>query len=184
MNKSVIIKLLILLIVPLLVFLVAAYFLFPYLNADKHQEAVTIAEMEPDSLAKYYPELAGIDPDSLAVDSLGILGDSTLIQPEALAGLSEVDSLYLVIEYLEYQIDSLVNREVIIAEQIKQEEEEFKSRVKSLLNLEEGELGPILEKMNSDQLIRLYTNGSSTQREKILRVVKPSKAAQLIAEIM
>ncbi|MEO1022657.1 MAG: hypothetical protein AAFW89_08935 [Bacteroidota bacterium] len=184
MNKSVIIKLLIFLIVPPLVFVVAAYFLFPYLNSAKHEEAVAIAQMDPDSLAKYYPELAGIETDSLTADSLGVMNDSTWTAPEKLAGLSEVDSLYRVIDYLEYQIDSLVNREVIIAQEMQRKEEEFTSRVKSLLNLEEDQLGPILEKMNNEQLLRLYTNGSSTQREKILRVVKPAKAAQLIAEIM
>jgi Mg/Co/Ni transporter MgtE len=62
--------------------------------------------------------------------------------------------------------------------------EAFKDRVKSLLNLEEDELAPILEKMTSNQLVRLYTEAGNTQREKILRALNSERAARLITEVM
>jgi transcriptional regulator of heat shock response len=63
-------------------------------------------------------------------------------------------------------------------------EEAFKDRVKSLLNLEEDEMAPILDKMTSKQLVRLYKEAGNTQREKILRALKSDQAARLITEVM
>jgi len=63
-------------------------------------------------------------------------------------------------------------------------DEDFSDRIKSLLNLDEEELAPIVDKMNRDQLVRLYQGGGSIQREKLLRALKPERAAELIQKIM
>lgn len=72
------------------------------------------------------------------------------------------------------------------AETVQQEEEEeaFPDRVKSLLNLDEEELAPILSKLNNDQLTRLYRNAGNIQREKVLRSLNPDRAARLMESIM
>ncbi len=79
--------------------------------------------------------------------------------------------------------------EVFQADGVQQEfaqfaEEEFIDRVKSLLNLEEEELAPIVSNMNDDQLKLLYMGGGTIQREKLLRVLEPERAARLMQEIM
>lgn len=65
-----------------------------------------------------------------------------------------------------------------------EEEEAFADRVKSLLNLDEEELGPILSKLNNDQLTRLYRSAGNIQREKLLRSLNPDRAAKLMESIM
>lgn len=64
------------------------------------------------------------------------------------------------------------------------DEEAFADRVKSLLNLDEEELAPILSKLNNDQLTRLYRNAGNIQREKLLRSLNPDRAARLMESIM
>lgn len=71
-----------------------------------------------------------------------------------------------------------------VAEVIEEEQEPFADRVKSLLNLDEDELSPILVKMNNDQLVRLYRNAGNIQREKLLRSLNPDRAALLMESIM
>ncbi len=68
--------------------------------------------------------------------------------------------------------------------QMEEEQEAFADRVKSLLNLEEEELAPILTRLNNDQLIRLYRSAGNIQREKLLRSLNPDRAARLMESIM
>ncbi|MEX1213281.1 MAG: hypothetical protein WEA36_10580 [Balneolaceae bacterium] len=62
--------------------------------------------------------------------------------------------------------------------------EAFAQRIKSLLNLDEREMGPILDRLNQDQLIRIYKEAGNMQREKILRSLSTDRSAQLITEVM
>jgi hypothetical protein len=68
--------------------------------------------------------------------------------------------------------------------QLEEEGEAFADRVKSLLNLDEEELAPILSKLNNDQLTRLYRSAGNIQREKLLRSLNPDRAARLMESIM
>lgn len=70
------------------------------------------------------------------------------------------------------------------ADVVEEEQEPFAERVKSLLNLDEEELSPILVKLNNDQLVRLYKNAGNIQREKLLRSLNPDRAAVLMESIM
>lgn len=74
--------------------------------------------------------------------------------------------------------------EAMETEQLEEEEEAFADRVKSLLNLEEEELTPILSRLNNDQLTRLYRSAGNIQREKLLRSLNPDRAARLMETIM
>ncbi len=64
------------------------------------------------------------------------------------------------------------------------DKEEFAVRIKSLLNLEDDELSPILENLNTDQIVKLYYAGGTIQRQKILRALEAKKAAEIMTEIM
>jgi len=92
-----------------------------------------------------------------------------------------IDSLYVRIDQLEQLVDSLQNP---VEENNELDPAEFTERVKSLLNLEEDELGPILKNMTKGQIVRLYNGGGTIQRQKILRSMEADKAAELMTEIM
>lgn len=68
--------------------------------------------------------------------------------------------------------------------QYEEDQEAFADRVKSLLNLDEEELAPILSRLNNDQLIKLYRSAGNIQREKLLRSLNPDRAARLMESIM
>ncbi|MDI6401981.1 hypothetical protein QLX67_08245 [Balneolaceae bacterium ANBcel3] len=110
--------------------------------------------------------------------------------------LNTVDSLMLVNEELKLEIEEWENMEdfLPVAQSATDpvdrgstqhmDDEEFSERVKSLLNLDEDELAPILRQMDQGQLVRLYRNAGNIQREKMLRSLEPARAASLMSEVM
>ena len=197
MDKGDIIKLAGLLIVPVIVFTVAMYFLYPVISKDKYERIAENFERKQNGL----PPLP--DVDSLVVsDSLNVDGEAkpeinsdtlTVDMLDAILAQQEVkqnnplkpvvDSLNAVIANLEKQLEEEKKKASSLVEETKNQEE-FAVRVKSLLNLEENELAPILDKMSSKQLVKLYNSGGATQREKILRSLNSEKAARLMTEVM
>ena len=185
MNKVAIVKIAGFLVVPILVMLIVIYFLYPVLNSDKYDRIVETGGLLNDSTMV----------DSLAMDSLAMADSLNVSVSDSVVGeqnpdipnefwAHQVDSLQRVIYSLTARIEGLQNAKAVDETVAKLEEEAFKDRVKSLLNLEEKELSPILEKMTSKQLVRLYSEAGNTQREKILRSLSSARAAQLITEIM
>ena len=211
MNKSAIIKILGLLLVPFILMVAGAFFLYPQLNEEKYNEIVSTFEEQQEknfendlqnerkSTAGNRQELGEDsitdslkveEADSLngfiATDSLGSLAGQTgtefqRFEQNEIRLHSIIDSLYVQIEKLEVEIDSLRNP---VAEKAELDPQEFAERVKSLLNLEEEELSPILAKMSQEQIVRLYNGGGTIQRQKILRSLDADKAAELMTEIM
>lgn len=92
-----------------------------------------------------------------------------------------IDSLYAEIDQLEMKVDSLQNAESM---EEKVDPAQFTERIKSLLNLEDDELSPILENLTNNQIVRLYYAGGTIQRQKILRALEAKKAAEIMTEIM
>jgi hypothetical protein len=191
MNKAVILKIAGLITVPLLVMIVAMYFLYPYTNKEEYQELVQAQEEKLD--AEF--EALGIPAQEDSV--IAVLSDTAKVRDSVAVDTLVTDELQLALEentLLHKRVDSLI-AEIEILKANRPEEtdtediqelstEEFGQRIKSLLNLEEDNLGPILEKMTNEQLVRLYNGGGTIQREKILRSLNSDKAAKLITEIM
>lgn len=108
--------------------------------------------------------------------------------------LSRVDSLNNENDRLKGKIKELESAEEQRAEEsgipagngttIAMDDEDFAERVKSLLNLDEEQLGPIVENMEDSQLVRLYRSAGSIQREKLLRSLAPDRAADLMNKVM
>jgi len=187
MKKGAIVKIAGFLVVPIILMLVVVYLLYPMINKDRYDLIVRTNGTMVDSLL--LDSLARMD--SLArVDSLlaAELEQDELMNQGETEYLNKVDSLERLVYVLSSRIEGLENAaanpnrgqptEADLAE------EEFKDRVKSLLNLEEDEMAPILDKMTSEQLVRLYREAGNTQREKILRALNSDRAARLITEIM
>lgn len=215
MNKSAILKIAGILIVPFIIMLVGVFFLYPKLNADKYNEIVSNFEQQQEE--NFENELQnGRNPGQVSQKEMGegsisdsiaigenVAVDSSLYGMEMADSLQTttaeaepiiqrfeqneirlhgiIDSLYAHIEELEIIVDSLQNP---VEEKPTLDPKEFAERVKSLLNLEEGELSPILAKMSKEQIVRLYNGGGTIQRQKILRSLDADKAAELMTEIM
>ncbi len=196
MNKGAIVKIAGFLVVPIILMLVVVYLLYPMINKDKYDLIVRTNGTMYDSVM--VDSLARVDSlmraDSIAVaDSIAIVEAAQLERAQKLNIASKIDSLERLVYVLSARLEGLAEREVPqqqsnpqqqVASTEELEEEAFKDRVKSLLNLEENEMAPILEKMTSQQLVRLYREAGNTQREKILRALNSDRAARLITEVM
>ena len=196
MNKGAIVKIAGFLVVPIILMLVVVYLLYPMINKDRYDLIVRTNGTMYDSVM--VDSLARVDSlmraDSIAVaDSLAIIEAELLERAQKMNFATKIDSLERLVYVLSARLEGLSEREVpqqqdnqqqqvASAEQL--EEEAFKDRVKSLLNLEENEMAPILERMTSEQLVRLYREAGNTQREKILRALNSDRAARLITEVM
>lgn len=203
MNKAAILKIAGILIVPFILMMVGAFFLYPYLNEEKYDEiksnfdsqqeeefdnslqASNSNRTERNISTAALSDSAGVDMQGdLLSDSLQITGagiDIQKIQDNEIRLHGMIDSLYSVIDRMEIKIDSLQNP---VEQKRELDPAEFTERVKSLLNLEEEELSPILTKMTREQIVRLYNGAGTLQRQKILRSLSSDKAAELMTEIM
>lgn len=197
MNKAAILKILLISTVPFVVLTLLIFFLYPYINKEGYQKIVEEFEAgvyinEADSNAI---NLEGLEEsmtivDSLIASAIGTMSDSADVS------LQEFNILKIEKVKLQSRVDSLLvlvsNQRNTIREQgtrLQELEatavnEDFVVRVKSMLNLEVEELAPILRKFDDDELVKIYLNSGSMQREKILRSLDPAKAADLMSEVM
>lgn len=196
MEKSTLLKIIGIVFASFLVLLVAAYFFYPEVNPEKHEEVVQ--KFEEDHKAADAPKDAPLTQATNQTDGNEaeiVMQDNTMNNTAAeevakidSANIAEIARLEGVIDSLNGVIDDLEDEMISMQEtqqeQLVQNSEDFKERIKSLLNLEEDDLAPILEKMSNQQLVNLYQGGGTIQREKILRALAPDKAAELMTEIM
>jgi hypothetical protein len=196
MNKGAIVKIAGFLVVPIILMLVVVYLLYPMLNKDRYDLIVRTNGTMYDSVM--VDSLARVDSlmraDSIAVaDSLALVEAELLERANRMNFATKIDSLERLVYVLSARLEGLAEREVPqqqanpqqqVASAEELEEETFQDRVKSLLNLEEDEMAPILDKMTGEQLVRLYREAGNTQREKILRALNSDRAARLITEVM
>lgn len=196
MNKGAIVKIAGFLVVPIILMLVVVYLLYPMLNKDRYDLIVRTNGTMYDSVM--VDSLARVDSlmraDSIAVAySLALVEAELLERANRMNFATKIDSLERLVYVLSARLEGLAEREVPqqqanpqqqVASAEELEEETFQDRVKSLLNLEEDEMAPILDKMTGEQLVRLYREAGNTQREKILRALNSDRAARLITEVM
>lgn len=191
MKKGDIIKLIGFLLIPVVLFVVVFFFLYPYINEQEYQEIVDSNKGEFGVPIENEPEYMDADGTLRVAQDTLIVRDTTLT--------NELEMLKAENFRLNFVIDSLqtaVNNQMAIADSLMAlplqapddiediGEERFNEMVKSLLNLEADELSPILQKFNNKQLVKLYKNGGSRQREKILRALNADRAARLMTEVM
>jgi hypothetical protein len=203
MNKNKLLKLTGLFVVSSLVLALAAYFLYPYLNEQKYRQTVEDFQTQ-DSTAFISAGLDGSQPrtHSLRLDSLqkeekrlrhlvdSLQAANTSLK-EQLEELAKADSARKAVadEVTAGALQDNISEDLLAADNngsipTPAEREPFSERVKSLLNLDEEELALIINHLSNSQLVRLYRGGGTIQREKLLRSLKPERAAELIEEIM
>lgn len=164
------------------------YFLYPYINPEQQELAAKETET---------PEQSFFDPDSYSpknVESLrkqlgamqGVI-DSLKQREAGYAG--QVDSLNAYIVDLERQQEALENTPGgdTVQEAAAAESEEAANSAevsKSLLNMDEDELAPIINLLDDNRLVSLYNAASNMQRAKLLRTLKPDRAAKILKKVM
>lgn len=179
---------------PLLPMTVAIYFLFPYLNEEKHKE---VAEKYSDDFVigdttnielSSFPSVAEEDTtenvEDISENFTKLKERTSEFQQDIDSLQKEVDSLTTVNDSLEQQLGdrgSLAEREATNPEI---SEEEFSENIKSLLDLDVEKLTPILSKMSDDQLVSIFEAGSGLQRKKLLRSLDSDRAAELMTEVL
>lgn len=212
MDKAIIIKLAGLLVGSFLVTIVIMYFLYPYLNEEGYQEVVAEVKTETDSLATATnipnEDILGVsigenfithrdtcidtNNNTILLATIDSLNQVNLGYEQRIAELTEqVSAAHAASQATPIVQNNTANNpagnvantlSTDVNTQI--EKEEFFERVKSFLNLDEEELAPIVAKLNNDELVRLYQGGGTIQREKLLRSLKPDRAASIMKEIM
>ncbi len=178
---------------------VLIFFLYPYINEEKYSEMLeseqgrTMADMawaesgvpldEFENLQKEFDRLQSANRDLLnKIDSLEIENEELRHEIKEWENMEEFLPGSGLLE------EQAAARESVTEQTARQDgfvmDEEFGERVKSLLNLDEEELAPIVRELDQEKLIRLYQSGGTIQREKLLRSLEPARAAALMSEVM
>lgn len=161
-----------------LVVLVAMYFLYSYINPQQKESI----ETETTNM-----EETGFNPEKYS--------------PKAVESLNkQVENLQQIIDSIKTVETDYINRIDSLQEhinQVEQDKEETTDKVpeaempenmedvsRSLLNLDEDSLAPIVNLLDNEQLVGLYNSASNMQRAKLLRSLKPDKAATILKEVM
>lgn len=155
--------------------LVGAYFLYPYI----YPQTVKKLEQKKPAFGETF------DYSSVNADSLKMLNQRVIILQDKLDSLKNRENQQTVV------IDSLNN---VIRQKNKEpvnkvsqpisEKEDFSEITKSLLNLEPETLSPIINKLTTSQLIRIYKNASTMQRQKLLSSLSSDRAAEILNKVM
>lgn len=176
---------------------VALFFLYPYLDEEGYENAV-LQTQELNAISD-----SGNNYSDLSEGSLEYLENEleqysqnesnllekidSLTEANALIKL-QLDSVLVLNDSLETkagnQTEANLSEDTSLFADTNEDPEDFAERIKSLLNLDEEELAPIVNQMSNAQLVRLYRGGGNIQREKLLRSLESERAAELITEIM
>jgi len=189
-----------------LAFLVLFYFLYPHLNEEKFEQVVS--ELNEEKTTKtdqnqyrydetVYDELNEVDEyDELPNNPELLMAEQNSLQDSIDSLQQKRDLLLNELDELSHSVDSVKSLKTTensadvqlnadnTAENMDEAREEFSERVKSLLNLEEEQLSPIVRQLSDEQLIRLYDSAGNIQREKLLRSLSADRAAKLMERIM
>lgn len=200
-NKKKLLKILGLIIGPVLPMVIVAYFLFPYLNTTKYKEVVGKYKKEH----RQDEDIAGIDTSGVDVIGEGsdsvrdrdVVGDK-VFQQSIDRLKSKVDSFKAVNDSLHALL--LAKDEQIKKMKVQQRAEsdsaskatkdakitdkKLAENMKSLLRLDIEQLAPIIREMSDREVVRLYENGSSIQKRKLLQSLKARRAAKLMKEVL
>lgn len=192
--------------VPFLALLVLFYFLYPHLNEEKYEQILS----EIGGEQKEDPAPDEIDYDEITFnerpgdeytfeDYENLPNNLELLMAEQNNLQNTIDSLNREKQILVSELDELSSTidsaqtveiaaneetEPLLADANNETREEFSERVKSLMNLEEEQLAPIVKQLSDEQLIRLYYSAGNIQREKLLRSLSAARAAKLMEKIM
>ncbi|HLR77330.1 MAG TPA: hypothetical protein VK106_06685 [Balneolaceae bacterium] len=161
-----------------LVLMLAAYFLFPYLNPKKAEKVESKNEIVQN---------ASFDPSEYSLQAIDSLNNQIITLQNVIDSLRKEDSSHQkLLDSLKKELESTVQEESGTEPAINKNLNNISitETAKSLLSLEEGELAPIVDLLDESQLLNLYMEASTRQRKKLLRTLKPKKAATILKKVM
>ncbi len=199
MNKQAVVKFAGLFVGSLLLLTVGFFFVFPYINEERYNEI-----MESFSDEEVMEAMFEGDRRFIGIEFNELSEQLEKLRKEKRTWDSQFDSLNSVNRNLSRELEEVKERNaamsrdleemaVRVADTVSAEAmqasaneapEELSERLKSLLNLDEEELGPIVNQLSNEHLVRIYRTGGNMQREKLLRTLKPERAAEIVREIM
>ncbi len=167
-------------LVSFIVMMAAMYFLYPYINPEMKKE---LEEQKPE-----VEQATRFDPTQYGPKAVDSLNTHVHTLKQTVDSLKTLETSYI------SQIDSLEEQ----ITQVQEEKEEIKPEElpeeitannledisKSLLNLDEDALSPIVNLLEDKQLVGLYNSANNMQRAKLLRSLKPDKAATILKKVM
>jgi len=165
-----------------IVVLVALYFLYPVIEPEKAE--MIKAESEKQQVDPFDPEqysIRAVEELSNKVKQLRGTVDS-LKQKES-NYMAAIDSLKK-INLKKNNGPSGSDESAPDEEKPEEQMQAKKDAAKSLLNLDEEDLIPIVNLLTEKQLIDLYSFASAMQKEKLLRSLEPQKAAKILNKVM
>ena len=185
------------LIVPPLVMIPAMFFLYPYLQSEKHESVVE--QVRDEWGLEEEASNASVSPldrmKSIREEELQGLAETTEAYKRIQVELESLQKKYINKDQKHISITDSLEEEIAKLNQVIKKMEDdsslntvtnvgvgdlFAERAKSLFNLEDEELTPIINKMNDDLLLQLYDVGSTMQRQKLLRCLPSDKAAKIL----
>lgn len=136
-----------------------------------------------------------VEPMSLTQRPTGVTADTVAEEVASLRNLGYeliqvVDSLQGVIVSMQTRMKEQVvsagvpKGQAVSGDTNEIDKNKLRENIKSLMNLDEEELAPIVKEMTNAELKLLYSVSGNIQREKLLRSLPPNRAAKLIQEIM
>lgn len=182
MNTNIILKGLAILVGGFLITTVIVFFLFPFIHSDLeyHADAIHLELSDPDyDLSMIGPQAVGRLNNRITE----LESELEIARLIATSRQARIDSLTRENRNYISQLEKYRTSEVIQA-QIVSENNRIEEVTRSLLNLEEAELTPILKSMTEDQLTAIYKHARAAQKEQLLRSLDPQRAASLIKRIM
>jgi len=178
-----------------LVILVIMYMLYPVLNPEEAEKVESNIQKEQvenrilkNTEAEYTENIqkAGIASDTRSSetgDSLSVHRTDTNLQDE----LSKMEKSYSVkIDSLQKVIENLKNEHELELKEVRnvQSEEQVQETTKTLLNMDEDVLAPIVNQLEEPILIKLYKTASGMQKQKLLQALEPEKASRILKLVM
>ncbi|MGF1670545.1 MAG: hypothetical protein ACFCU6_08865 [Balneolaceae bacterium] len=172
-----------------LVILVITYLLYPVIHPEEAEQVelqlIEKADTQEQENENVKTETAA-EPQTNELSGEIPITESRIAKPD----VNEFDQLEK--DYLN-QIDSLksVITELQVQHKKKLDEvrkavsdEETQETTKTLLNLDEEALAPIVNQLEEPILVRLYKNASSMQKQKLLQALEPEKASNVLKIVM
>lgn len=155
---------------------VISFYLYPVIHPEVKKNIGPKAKKEiakSDSLKHINPEVQKL---TLRISRLQMSNDT--LNRISSSQSNKIDSLQNLLNTRTKKLDQL--QKLVVTKQDQSVEE----TVKSVLNLDEDALSPIVNKLSYNQLLVLYKKASSMQKEKLLKSLNPDKAAEILKKVM
>ncbi len=155
---------------------VISFYIYPVIHPEvkKKKEDQSKKEIaQSDSVKNINPEVRKL---TLRISQLQMSNDT--LNHLTTSQSTQIDSLQSLLDIKSKQLAQLQKNVVV------KQNQNIEETVKSVLNLDEDALSPIVNKLSYSELLVLYKKASSMQKEKLLKSLNSDKAAEILKKVM